>query len=346
MSSGDEIRDEAPEPAGTETTEVRLAYAGVSSLVTTEDTRPPRAGRQPPPRPRPARGDDQGAAPVPRGDGRPLRRRRQRLPLRAQGPHRLPGLPADAAASRPAWASGRRSRRTSPGCCATTRLAFVVLDPVVTVHPDQVLFEVFSKDEGTYARLGDRPRRPSTSPSEPACGTTNIDFSQSLFAGRPADAELPRDPAEHRPGGGEAGDRRGGRGAGEEDPACPTRGSAGFLQVQSAAALPLDRFRLAPIDLYNVLRHLRLHGDRKGKRRGLRIELVPGEPPRLVLEPWNEVIPATAGPLQGQGGARGPRLGPAPADAASSGSCRSSRRSTSTCSAAACRASGCSAARA
>ena len=74
----------------------------------------------------------------------------------------------------------------------------------------------------------------------------------------------------------------------------------GFLQVQSAAALPSDRFRLNPIDLYNVLRHLRLHGDRKGKRRGLRIELVPGEPPRLVLEPWNEVIPATAGPYKGR----------------------------------------------
>lgn len=32
--------------------------------------------------------------------------------------------------------------------------AFVLLDPVVTVHPDQVFFEVFSKDEGTYAKLG------------------------------------------------------------------------------------------------------------------------------------------------------------------------------------------------
>src|SRR5919205_2508301 len=33
-------------------------------------------------------------------------------------------------------------------------LAFILLDPVVTVHPDQVFFEVFSKDEGAYARLG------------------------------------------------------------------------------------------------------------------------------------------------------------------------------------------------
>src|SRR5262249_60038849 len=33
-------------------------------------------------------------------------------------------------------------------------LAFRLLDPVVTVHPDQVFFEVFSKDEAAYAKLG------------------------------------------------------------------------------------------------------------------------------------------------------------------------------------------------
>src|SRR5262249_13532384 len=74
----------------------------------------------------------------------------------------------------------------------------------------------------------------------------------------------------------------------------------GFLQVQSAAGLPRDTFRLNAIDLYNVLRHLRMHADVKGRRRGLRIELVPGEAPRLVLEPWEPVLPATAGPYKGR----------------------------------------------
>src|SRR3954471_790624 len=74
----------------------------------------------------------------------------------------------------------------------------------------------------------------------------------------------------------------------------------GFLQVQSAAALPRDTFRLAPVDLYNALRQLRMHGDRKGKRRGLRVELVPGEPPRLVLEPWETVLPSSAGAYRGR----------------------------------------------
>lgn len=74
----------------------------------------------------------------------------------------------------------------------------------------------------------------------------------------------------------------------------------GFLQVQSAAALPLDTFAVAPIDLYNLLRHLRLHADQKGKRRGLRIELVPAEVPRLVLEPWETVLTLSGEPYRGR----------------------------------------------
>ena len=33
-------------------------------------------------------------------------------------------------------------------------LAFAVLDPIVSVHPDELFLEVFSKDEGSYAKLG------------------------------------------------------------------------------------------------------------------------------------------------------------------------------------------------
>src|SRR5262249_8491758 len=74
----------------------------------------------------------------------------------------------------------------------------------------------------------------------------------------------------------------------------------GFLQVQSSATLPFERFSLAPIDLYNVMRHLRMHGDRKGQRRGLRVELVPGEAPRVVLEPWETMLPSSTGIFRGR----------------------------------------------
>jgi hypothetical protein len=57
-------------------------------------------------------------------------------------------------------------------------------------------------------------------------------------------------------------------------------------------------FALAPIDLYNVLVTLRM---RKAKQapRALRYELVPGERPRIVLEPWDLVLASAAAPYAG-----------------------------------------------
>ena len=164
-------------------------------------------------------------------------------------------------------------------------MAFVMLDPVITVHPDQVLFEVFSKDEGTYAKLG--IDRDAFGPEGvPTCGTTNIDFSQA-FSSASSRCGAPRDPPEHRAGGCEVRHARRGRSAGEDRSASRTRGCAASSRCSRPPRCRATGFDLAPIDLYNALRHLRMHADRKGQRRGLRIELVPGEPPRLVLEPWN-----------------------------------------------------------
>jgi hypothetical protein len=54
------------------------------------------------------------------------------------------------------------------------------------------------------------------------------------------------------------------------------------------------------MDLYNVLRHLRMNGDRKGKRRGLRFELVPAQQPRIVAEPWETVFTTTEDVFRGK----------------------------------------------
>jgi predicted DNA-binding WGR domain protein len=177
-------------------------------------------------------------------------------------------------------------------------LAFIGLDPVVTAHPDQLLFEVFSKDEGTYASLGIAWKAFQMDGS-PGYGTTNIDFSQTLFNAiqqlrsyRPTRLSLGKEQEKATPL--PAGEKL------EKNVNVPDSWLRGFLQVQSAATFPLDTFTLAPIDLYNALRHLRLNGDRKGQRRGIRIELVPGEPARLVLEPWETVIPSTAGMYKGK----------------------------------------------
>jgi hypothetical protein len=177
-------------------------------------------------------------------------------------------------------------------------IAFIILDPVVTVHPDQVFFEVFSKDEGAYAKLG-LDLGALELAYQPTCGTTNIDFSPTLFGG----IEQMRSYRKTRLSIGKEAVKLATTEAQavlEKQVKVPDSWLRGFLQVQSAAALPREVFRLAPIDLYNVLRHLRMHADKKGRRRGLRIELVPGEAPRLVLEPWETVVESTAGKYKGR----------------------------------------------
>jgi hypothetical protein len=72
----------------------------------------------------------------------------------------------------------------------------------------------------------------------------------------------------------------------------------GFLQVQAAAMLPSTACELAPIDVYNLLFALRT---RKAKKppRGLRFELVPGQQPRIIIEPWELVLEGHGAPYQG-----------------------------------------------
>src|SRR3954469_8576188 len=59
--------------------------------------------------------------------------------------------------------------------------ALTILDPVVSVHPDQITFEVFGKDESTYACLAFR-KDAFADVGSTATGTTNIDFSDALYA--------------------------------------------------------------------------------------------------------------------------------------------------------------------
>ncbi|WP_020394989.1 hypothetical protein [Thiolinea disciformis] len=181
--------------------------------------------------------------------------------------------------------------------------AWLILDPIISVHPDGLLLEVFSKDEGCYAALALDNAFFETQ-GQTQFGTTHIDFSQELAQGieqirsfRDTHFTVGKDAVNFKT---------------ETAPALPDTEVIekriqvphtwirGLLQVQSASQLPSDTFFLKPIDLYNALRHLRLHADIKGKKRGLRIELVPNQPPRLVLEPKDVVIEGSAEPYQGK----------------------------------------------
>lgn len=154
-----------------------------------------------------------------------------------------------------------------------------VLEPLFTVHPDEVSLEVFSRDESSYARLS--LANGLFEGREAAHGTTCADLSagflerlERLRGWQPVDLE-----ATTRARGAERGDTV----------AVQYGWLRGLLQVQSAATLPAAVAELAPIDLYNLLFALR---SRRAKTspRALRFELVPGARPRLVLEPWELVL--------------------------------------------------------
>lgn len=177
-------------------------------------------------------------------------------------------------------------------------LATSILDPVITVHPDQVMFEVFGKDESTYACLAFK-REAFAETGTAVHGSTNIDFSDALYSSvqqirgyRETTIAVGHDGVKVTTGTRSQ--------VLEKKIQIPDSWLRGFLQVQSAATLPFDHARLAPMDLYNVLRHLRMNGDRKGKRRGLRFELIPAEKPRIVAEPWETVFTGTDDVFRGK----------------------------------------------
>ena len=173
-------------------------------------------------------------------------------------------------------------------------LVWLILDPVISVHPDGLTLEVFSKDEGCYAALRFNHEFFTANEQTMQFGTTNIDFSQELATGieqirsfrttylniGQQAVRFTTQTAEALPDAEII----------EKRINVPLTWLRGFLQVQTSAQLPSDRFHLTPLDLYNCLHYLRMHADTKGKRRGLRIELVPQQAPRLVLEPNDIVI--------------------------------------------------------
>lgn len=181
--------------------------------------------------------------------------------------------------------------------------AWLILDPIISVHPDGLLLEVFSKDEGCYAALALDNAFFETQ-GKTQFGTTNIDFSQELAQGI---EQIRSFRTTYFTVGKEAVNFQTETAAALPDTEViekriqvPQTWIRGLLQVQSASQLPSDTFFLKPIDLYNALRHLRLHADIKGKKRGLRIELVPNQQPRLVLEPNEVVIEGSAEAYQGK----------------------------------------------
>lgn len=156
------------------------------------------------------------------------------------------------------------------------------LDPVITVHPDQLFFECFSRDESSYGRLSARYEG-FDELGERACGTTNVDYSDGLYGEFQKLRSYKRTSLDVDPSGFSV--ATSGEQHHEVKIDVPDSWVRGFLQVSSAMTLPGTVVDLHPMDIHNVCLALRRNRELFGPR-SLRYQLRPGRPVVIVVEPW------------------------------------------------------------
>jgi hypothetical protein len=165
------------------------------------------------------------------------------------------------------------------------------LDPVITAHPDELFFEAFSSDSSVYVRLSAQSEAFEIE-SEPTYGTTNIDFTFALRAALQNMRSSRR--TTFTVGAGGFGVRTTGavqRAAHIENKVdLPDSWVKGFLQVSSALAMKPFTFHTRPVDWMNIIRYFIEHRNRKPPN-ALRYEFTPGQPIRVVLEPYEQAFP-------------------------------------------------------
>jgi len=172
--------------------------------------------------------------------------------------------------------------------------ALVPCDPVVTVAPDVVFFECFSKDESSYGCLS-IDRGAFKSGGEQGLGTTNVDYSlalyehfQTLRSYRPT--RLLVDPTGFEVAA--ASTLR------EEKIDLPSSWLRGFGQLQAAMTRPSQRVSLSVDALYSLLSVLKRRRENSGPR-SLKFVLTPGKPAKIVIEPWGIEVVSRGEPYQG-----------------------------------------------
>jgi hypothetical protein len=164
---------------------------------------------------------------------------------------------------------------------------WIVLDPVITVHPDQVTFEAFSLDESTYGCL-------SASMDEfdllqkPKLGTTNIDFSAKLAREMErfrtyTNVELSVNPDGFVIDNGLLPEHV------EKKIDLPETWIKGFNQVSAASTLSGIDVEISPVDMYDICSFLRRHKAHKSPRY-MKWMLTPGERVKILFEPFKTVL--------------------------------------------------------
>jgi len=170
-------------------------------------------------------------------------------------------------------------------------------DPVITVAEDVVFFECFSKDESAYGCLSVDRERGFGQSSNFQLGTTNVDYSQDLYEQfqtlrtyRTTRFDL--DPEGFGVSTQSLPDYR------EEKIDLPSSWLRGFMKLQAAMTMPKTRIVLTREVVYSLLAFLKRNIAQRSPR-ALRFELEPGQPVRLVLEPWEKVFEVFGPPYEG-----------------------------------------------
>lgn len=162
-----------------------------------------------------------------------------------------------------------------------------VLDPVITVHPDELFFECFSQDESTYGKLSCHYEA-FKNVGEYACGTTNIDYSSALYNEFQKIRNYKETTFNIDPSGFEV-QTQGEDSFIEEKIDVPDSWVRGFLQVSSAMTLAAVTFSLHPMDMHNICYLLRRQKEKIGPRY-IQFNLNPGEPVEMIFAPWGHKL--------------------------------------------------------
>ncbi|MCK5902565.1 MAG: hypothetical protein KAG28_05395 [Cocleimonas sp.] len=175
--------------------------------------------------------------------------------------------------------------------------AWWVLDPVISVHPDTVFFECFSQDESSYGKLSCN-YEVFKNITEHAYGTTNIDYSHTLYQEFQKIRDYKNTKFTIDPTGFEVSTELSDEFK-EEKIDLPDSWVRGFLQVSSAMSLPFIQFDLHPMDVYNLLLTLKRNKERTSPR-SIRFILNPDQPVKMRIEPWGYELNCPRSVYQGK----------------------------------------------
>ncbi|MFA8450356.1 MAG: hypothetical protein ACEPOW_06660 [Bacteroidales bacterium] len=160
---------------------------------------------------------------------------------------------------------------------------WIVLDPVISVHKDSVIFEAFSLDESLYGRVS-VPNKNLECYGDTEYGTTNIDFSQTLADElyrvrnyRPAFLNVNYHEVSMNTSLGTSVEKK---------IDLPETWVRGFLQVQSASSLDGVDFKMNSNTLADIISILEQKKEKQAPR-SLRFQFEKGKKVRILIEPWN-----------------------------------------------------------